>query len=80
MTKLVYIVRSNHDGILGIFTNKKLAYNEALDYLKNSNSTIEKSYSQVCSEFKNTYRKDIEVVYNNHLILEIQQLPLNNKY
>ena len=80
MTKSVYIVKSNHDGILGIFTNKKLAYNEAIDYLKGSDSTIEKSYSQVCAEFKNTYRKDIEVVYNNNLILEIEQLPLNNKY
>ena len=80
MTKLVYIVRSNHDGILGVFTNKKLAYNDALDYLKDTSSTIEKSYSQVCAEFKNTYRKDIEVVYNNSLILEIEQLPLNNKY
>lgn len=80
MTKLVYIVRSNHDGILGIFTNKKLAYNDALDYLNGSDSTIEKSYSQVCAEFKNTYRKDIEVVYNNGLILGIEQYPLNNKY
>jgi len=80
MTKLVYIVRSNHDGILGVFTNKKLAYNEAIDYLKNSDSTIEKSYSQICVKFKDTIRNNIFVVYNNNLELQIEQYPLNNKY
>ena len=78
--KLVYIVRSNHDGVLGVFTNKKLAYNDVLDYLKDSGSTIEKSYSQICTKFKDTIRNSIFVVYNNNLIVEIEQYPLNNKY
>ena len=80
MTKIVYILRSSEDGILGVFTNKKLAYNDALDYLKNSNSTIEKSYSQVCKRFKGTIMNSIYVVADNRLQLEIEQYPLNNKY
>jgi len=80
MTKLVYIVRSNHDGILGVFTNKKLAYNDALDYLNGSDSTIEKSYSQVCKRFKDTIFNTSYLVTTNQLELQIEQYPLNNKY
>lgn len=80
MTKTVYILRSNHDGILGVFTNKKLAYNEAIDYLKNSDSTIQQSYSQVCKTFKDTIFNTSYLVTSNQLELEIEQYPLNNKY
>ena len=80
MTKTIYILRSNHDGILGVFTNKKLAYNDALDYLKHSDSTIQQSYSQVCKTFKDTIFNTSYLVTSNQLELEIEQYPLNNNY
>lgn len=82
MTKTVYILRSSHDGILGVFTNKKLAYNEALEYVKNtdSDSTMYRSYAQVCKEFKDTIMNSCYVVADHKLELEIEQYPLNNKY
>tara|TARA_R100001463_G_scaffold14688_1_gene38481 strand:- start:1598 stop:1840 length:243 start_codon:yes stop_codon:yes gene_type:complete len=80
MTKLVYIVRTNHDGIIGVYTNKKLAYQSAQWEARKADAKIEFSYSQVLKKFKNTYINNIYISNDRHMMVEIQQYPLNNKY
>ena len=78
--KTVYTVRTNHDGILGIFTNKKLAYREAKTCAIQYDVKMDCSYAQVCKTFKDTCRNIAYICEDKDLILEIEQYPLNNRY
>jgi hypothetical protein len=51
--KKVFVVYGSEDGILGVFTNIKYAYERALDYIKgyNNNYTPDISYNQVTKKF-----------------------------
>mgnify|MGYP003151436897 CR=1 FL=1 len=50
--KLVYVVTGSDDGILGVYGNKKGAYEVALDYV-NDESCKKISYSSFCKIVKN---------------------------
>jgi|LULO01.1.fsa_nt_gb hypothetical protein len=52
--KKMYVVRGSEDGNLGVFSNKKLAYECALDYVKDWDYKI-KSYSKVCKELNQNW-------------------------
>jgi len=80
MTKLVYIVRTNHSDIIGVFTNKKLAYQNAKFEAISFDAKIKKSYNEVLQEFKNTHRNNVCICNDRDIVVEIQQYPLNNKY
>jgi len=50
MKKLI-VVQGNQDGILGVFTNKKLAYECAKDYCEGgAENTLNMTYSKFCKE------------------------------
>ena len=51
MDRKVYIVRVSEDGNLGVYSNIKKAYAEAVRYKESDEEPI-KSYSKVCKEFK----------------------------
>lgn len=55
--KNVYVCMGNHDGVIGVYSNKKLAYDRAKQYVKNPDTT----YSQLCKEMKNYDRFEVEI-------------------
>ena len=59
---IVYVVTSTEDGILGVYSSKQGAYNEALNYV---NSCLEGreviSYEEVCVVLKDVYNYGIEL-------------------
>jgi hypothetical protein len=66
MSKIVYVVSGAEDGILGVYGNKKGAYNKALSYVNQSDGLIPikniVSYAKVCKELKDVYNYSINVV------------------
>jgi hypothetical protein len=62
--KVVYVVRGSEDGILGVYGNKKMAYEEAVRYATDGGEKDAKvvSYSKVCRELKDVYNYSIDVV------------------
>ena len=78
MTKTVYIVRSNQDGITGVFTNKKLAYQSAKFEAIKQDAKIKLSYSQVLKEFKNI--NHVCICNEGFLMVNIHKYQLNNRY
>jgi len=54
--KKVYVIRSNHDGTLGVFTNKTLAFAKVLDYLGEEPMSLYEgkrvTYAKFCKEVK----------------------------
>ena len=59
--KIVFIVSGSDDGVLGVYGNKKQAYNEALRYVEGSPYKI-MSYSKVCKELKDLYNYGIDMI------------------
>ena len=55
--KNVYVCYGNHDGVIGVYSNKILAYEKAKDYVVEPNI----SYSQLCKEMKNYNRCEVEI-------------------
>ena len=77
--KIVYVVSGSEDGLLGVFGNKKSAYEEGVRYLKNQNLKI-MSYQQVCKELKNYYDYDIDLCdYNEKYNVTIRATLFNRK-
>ena len=64
MNKIVYVVTGSEDGILGVYGNKKGAYNKALWYVHQDDDDPVKviSYAKVCKELKDVYNYSINVV------------------
>lgn len=77
MTKSVYIVRSNQDGIIGVFTSKKLAYESAKYEALKVDAKIKLSYKQVLNEFKNI--NHVCICNEGFLLVNIHQFTLNNR-
>ena len=62
-SKKVYIVQGNQDGNIGVYTNKKLAYECCVDYIKNSGEgTKVYSYSKFCKNLSRGWTD----VHNDH--------------
>lgn len=60
--KIVYVVNGSEDGILGVYGNKKGAYNEALRYVTHDNENRKViSYAQVCKELKDVYNYSVSL-------------------
>lgn len=54
--KKVIIVTGRQDGTLGIFTNKKLAFECASDYVNGACDTeLNMNYSKFCKQMNNSY-------------------------
>jgi hypothetical protein len=82
--KIVYVVTGSEDGILGVYGNKKGAYNEALNYVNQDNEDRKFiSYSTVCKELKDVYNYSVEIcndnIYGNASIHAILFNPKENK-
>ena len=77
--KIVYVVTGSEDGILGVFGNKKGAYNKALDYVSpclEGRKVI--SYAKVCKELKDIYNYSIELCeYNSGINATIHAVLFN---
>jgi len=56
--KRVYIVWGNQDGNIGVYTNKKLAYEASVNYMKYENITPI-SYSKFCKNIKDNHWSNI---------------------
>lgn len=55
--KIIFIVKGSEDGILGVYTNKKLAWNKSLEYIKGKGKPVDMegnpySYIKLCNEAK----------------------------
>ena len=59
--KIVYVVTGSEDGILGVYGNKKGAYEHGLRYLKNYPSNEIISYQKLCNELKDCYDYDVQL-------------------
>tara|TARA_R110000824_G_scaffold133834_1_gene296684 strand:- start:481 stop:771 length:291 start_codon:yes stop_codon:yes gene_type:complete len=65
MSKIVYVVTGSEDGILGVYGNKKGAYNKALWYVHQDDDDDPVkviSYAKVCKELKNVYQYSVSIV------------------
>lgn len=81
--KRMYVVKGTEDGNIGVFTNIKLAYACAFDYVKDDIGTDEKliSYSTITKAFKEGYFcRSIRDAYGSEVNAEIQNFNLNYKY
>ena len=92
-TKIMYVVRGQHDGTIGVYSNRKLAYNVAIDYLRNYNTSeltvfafnpetntfkdVIASYSNVCKKLRNMLNTSI-TTKDYSSSAEIQPFYLNN--
>ena len=76
--KNVFIVTGSEDGILGVFTNKKLAYEKAHDYVEQNGGAVQ-SYSNTCKSLREGWFAyvDSKDGYGN---ATIEKRPLNEKY
>ena len=75
--KNVYVCYGNHDGVIGVYSNKKLAYERATEYVVEPNLT----YSQVCKMMKNYNRCEVEIYgASGDGICRIMKEILNEKY
>mgnify|MGYP003677122419 FL=1 len=90
--KIVFIVTGSEDGVLGVYGNKKSAYNRAVKYVTqgsirdydNNEIPISKmgimSYSKVCKELKDVYSYSIDICENETWGMgnaEILAMPFN---
>jgi hypothetical protein len=57
--KKVYIVWGNQDGNLGVFTNKKLAYEKCVEYMSYDKDTKLFTYSKFCKNLNRGYSSEI---------------------
>ena len=79
--KIVYVVTGSEDGILGVYGNKKGAYNEALNYVNQDNEDRKViSYAKVCRELKGVYNYRVSVCeYNSDINSSIHAILFNPK-
>jgi len=78
--KRVFIVTGSEDGNLGVYTNKTLAYNRAIEYLNNGDAgypvmsewdkdgklqVIKATYQAICKSFKRTSTISIWLTENH---------------
>ena len=75
--KAVYQVHGSEDGVLGIYSNIKLAYERASEYISDSEVREVKSYARTCQDFKNG-RWATEIVYTGDVSSSIEKFILNN--
>jgi hypothetical protein len=80
--KIVYVVTGSEDGILGVYGNKKGAYEEASEYVKRTaeeNNFKVVSYSKVCKELKDVYNYAVEMIddYDTEVNATIHAIPFN---
>ena len=63
MNKITYVVSTSEDGILGAYTNKKLAYEKALSLIAHHNYKVI-SYSKVCKKLnpKDYYFAQVDII------------------
>ena len=67
-TKIVYVVTGSEDGILGVYGNKKGAYEQAVWYVNHPEDTKNGkwidviSYSKVCKELKDVYNYSVSII------------------
>tara|TARA_R110002020_G_scaffold9539_3_gene37463 strand:- start:411 stop:635 length:225 start_codon:yes stop_codon:yes gene_type:complete len=73
--KNVYVCYGSEDGVLGVYSNKKLAYAKAKEYVQEPNL----SYSQVCKEMQDYDRIEVSV-WDNDVSCRIMKEILNDKY
>ena len=82
-TKIVYVVIGSEDGILGVYGNKKMAYKQAVLYVKSVANVAKDSeiisYSKVCRELKDVYNYSIDIVddYSFYGNARIAAVPWN---
>tara|TARA_R110001632_G_scaffold198659_1_gene320996 strand:- start:185 stop:415 length:231 start_codon:yes stop_codon:yes gene_type:complete len=75
--KNVYVCYGNHDGVIGVYTNKILAYEKAKEYVVQPGL----SYSQLCKEMKNYNKCEVEIFgASGDDICVIMKEILNDKY
>ena len=76
--KSIYVCMGNHDGVIGVYSNKKLAYDRAKQYVKNPDTT----YSQLCKQMKDYVRWEVEVFGDSgeDVSCRIMKEILNEKY
>ena len=83
--KLVFYVRGSEDGPLGVYTNRKLAFEAAMDYIKdyadsafiNYTKEHKPTYNRVCSLLKRRWSSVI--ISTDYPTAEITALELNYK-
>ena len=82
--KIVYVVMGSEDGILGVYGNKKGAYEEALRYINQTEQERKLiSYAKVCKELKYyAYDYDVTIadddIYGNASIHAVLFNPKRN--
>ena len=76
--KNVYVCYGNHDGVIGVYSNKMLAYKKAKLYVVEPNL----SYSQVCKIMKDWDRCEVEIcgADGDDASCRIMKEILNEKY
>ena len=77
--RIVYLVTGTEDGILGVYSSKKGAYNEALNYVNDCREGREViSLEKVRRELKGLYNHQIELCeYNSGLNASIYAVKFN---
>ena len=82
MDKIVYVVTGSEDGILGVYGNKKGAYNCGLRYVHQSDDLVKVvSYARVCKELKDVYNYSVELCeYNSGTNATIHAVLFNPKW
>ena len=84
MNKKVFVVRGNHDGMLGVYTQKKLAYACADTYLSgevcDSYTTPPKpvSYAKFCKELSGPYQNVTLCNQDEDMFVEVICMPVNH--
>jgi len=74
--KKVFVVRGSEDGNLGVFSNKKLAFECAMHYMNNCDYKT-KSYSKVCKELNEDWYC---IITDGFIVAQIECFWLNNQY
>jgi len=73
MSKIVYVVKGSEDGILGVFSNKKAAWETAVNYVEQIDKIEDKSkikkefykdgYANVYGIDSNGYSNSAEIIW-----------------
>ena len=73
MNKMTYVVSTSEDGILGAYTNKKLAYEKALSTIAHHDYKVI-SYSKVCKELnpRDYYFTQVDIVDDYEADMEVK--------
>ncbi len=79
--KKIYLVRGSEDGNLGVYSTMKLAYEEAVKYIKGGEDhTPSISYSRVTKLFKEYRTVTIERIETNFGSVDIECFYLNQTW